>query len=137
MRKSFLLVSVLLLAAVTALAEDAPKKEEAPVAQVAVFAVPNLGDEAVVKDLTKALARQEGLVAAKADVEAGKFLVTFETAKTNPEQLAAIVTEVAPESKLESVQAAEAGAMAHDCGKCPSKATCGSAKKDHAEKSPS
>lgn len=136
MRMRFLLVPALLLSFAAAFAEDAPKKEEAPVLQTAVFELPNAGDEAVVKQLTKALAKQEGLVAAKADAEAGRFLVTFETEKTNAEALLAIVTEVAPDAKLESVKAAETKAPAHDCGKCPSRSTCGKAKEDHA-KSPS
>ena len=119
------LVPALLLAAAVAFAEDAPKKDEAPVAQIAVFKVPNVGDEAVVKDLTKALAKQEGLLAAKADAEAGTFLITFETAKTNADALTAIVTKVSPESKLDAVRAADASAAGHDCGKCPAKDTCG------------
>ena len=127
-QSTWFLVPALLLTAAVALAADAPKKEEVPVAQVAVFTVPNVGDEAVVKDLTKALAKQEGLLAAKADTEAGKFLITFETAKTSADALTAIVTKVSPEATLDAVQVADASAVGHDCGKCPAKATCGKAK---------
>jgi len=136
MRKRFLLVPVLLLSFAVAVAEDAAPQEETPALQTAVFAVPTVGDEAVVKKLTAALAKQEGLVSAKAEIEAKQFLVTFETGKTDGEALAAIVTEVVPDAKLETVKTAEPKAAAHDCGKCPSKSTCGKAKDDHA-KSPS
>jgi hypothetical protein len=122
-------VTTLLLSAAAAVAEEAPK-QDAPVAQTAVFAVPNLSDGAVVKGLTQALAKQEGVVAAKAETEAGKFLITFESGKTCPGTLTAVVTKVAPEAKLEGVHEADAKAAAHgDCGKCPSKATCQKAKK--------
>ena len=121
------LVPALLLSAAVTFATDAPKKDEAPVAQTAVFSVPNVGDEDVVKGLTKALAKQEGLLAAKADTEAKKFLITFESAKTNAEALTAIVTKISPEAKLDAVEVADAAAVGHDCGKCPSKAACGKA----------
>jgi hypothetical protein len=113
--------------ATLARAEDAPKKEEAPVAQTAVFAVPDLGDEAV-KKLTTALAKTAGIVSAKAEADKGRFLVTFETAKTDAETLTALVTNVAPDAKLETVEAADAKAAGPDCGKCPSRSSCGKAK---------
>ncbi|MBZ0266748.1 hypothetical protein K8I85_01205 [bacterium] len=136
MRFRSLLVPVLLLSLsnVHAFAADTPK-EEVPALQTAVFQVPDVAEEGVVQALTKALAKEEGLVSAKAEAEAGRFLVTFETARTNTDALAAAIVTVSPEAKLEMVKAAEAKA-AHDCGKCPSKSTCGKAKDDHA-KSPS
>jgi hypothetical protein len=134
--RSLLLPALLLvLASAAAFAEDAPKKEEMPALQTAVFVVPDVAEEGVVEQLTKALAKQEGLVAAKAETENERFLVTFESAKTNAEALTAVIAQVSPESKLEVVKAAEAAA-GHDCGKCPSRSTCGKAKDDHA-KSPS
>ena len=127
---ALLTAAALLLPATAVLAEDTPAKAAAPAAQTAVFSVPNLTDEALVKDLTKALAKEDGVVAAKAETETGKFLVTFETGKACPGKLTAAVTKVAPEAKLEGVQAADAKAAAHDnCGKCPSKATCQKDKK--------
>lgn len=123
-------VTALLVIAPAAFAEDAPAKDAAPVAQTAVFTIPNLADAAVVKDLTQALAKEKGVVAAKAETEAGKFAITFESGKTCPGTLTAAVTKIAPEAKLEGVHAADAKAAAHgDCGKCPSKATCEKSKK--------
>jgi hypothetical protein len=115
----------LLLVATAALAAEIPVKDAAPAAETAVFAVPGLTDAALVKDLTKALAKHKGVVAAKADAEAGKFLVTFVPGKTSPEALTKIVAKVAPKAQLETVQAADGKAAGGDpCGKCPSKATC-------------
>ncbi len=115
--------------AVLARAEDAPKQDEAPVpaAKTAVFAVPDLGEESV-KKLTAALAKAEGLLTAKADAEKGRFLVTFDTAKTDADAIAAVVTKVAPDAKLETVEVADAKAAGPDCGKCPSRSSCGKAK---------
>ncbi len=112
-------------AAAVVFAEDAPAKESAPAAQTAIFAVPNLADGAVVKELAQALAKEKGVVAARAETESGKFLVTFESGKTCPGTLTAAVTKVAPEAKLEGVREADAKEAARSgCGKCPSKASC-------------
>lgn len=120
----------LVLAAMLALAIVLPAFAEDKAPETAVFAVPNLKDEAVVKDLAKALAKIKGVTAAKPDAEAGKFLVTFNPGKTDPEKLTAAVTKVAPEAKFEGVQAADGKAADHSaCGACPSKATCGKTKK--------
>jgi len=122
---AFILAGALFLSATASLAADTPAKDSAPTAQTAVFSVPKLSDEAVVKDLTKALAKEKGIIAAKAETETGKFLVTFESAKNSPETLTRIVTKVAPQAKLDGVRAADTKAAAHgDCGKCPSKSSC-------------
>lgn len=106
-----------------AAAEAAPAA--APAAQTAVFAVPDLGDAALVKKLNAALAKHDGVVAAKPEAEAGRFLVTFDAGKTTAEALAQVVAQAAPQAKLEGVQAADPKSAAHgDCGKCPSRATC-------------
>lgn len=119
----------LLLLATAALADEAPAKDVAPAAETAVFAVPDLADAGLVKDLTQALAKHKGVVAAKADAEAGKFLVTFEPGKTSPEALTKVVSKVAPKAQFETVQAADGKAAGADpCGKCPSKASCGGQK---------
>jgi len=118
------------LAADTPAKDAAPTKNAAPAAQTAVFVVPNLSDAAVVKDLNKALAKEKGILSAKAETETGKFLVTFETAQNSPEALTRVVTKVVPEAKLDTVRAADAKPAAHgDCGKCPSKSSCPNAKK--------
>lgn len=90
----------------------------------AIFAVPGLGKEAIVKSLTSALAKEAGVLAAKADAAGGKFVVTFEPGKTGVEALSKIVAGVVPQAKLEKVEAADQKAAKPDCGKCPSKAKC-------------
>jgi hypothetical protein len=94
-------------------------------AETAVFSVPGLKDEAVVKSLTVALAKEPGVMSAKADAAAGKFLVTFEPGKTGKASLEQAMAKVVPAAKLEKIGPADAkDAAKHDCGKCPSKATC-------------
>jgi hypothetical protein len=122
----------LVLAALPLLAGDAvpantasAKVETAKGPETAVFAIPGLKDEALVKNLNSALAKEGGIMAAKADAEHGKFMVTFEPGKTNPETLGKALAKVSPEAKFEKVQAADPAAAKHDCSKCPSKSTCG------------
>jgi len=136
---AFILTCTLILMGSASLAADTPAKDTAPTkntapatpaTQTAVFAVPNLSDQAVVKDLNKVLAKEKGILSAKAETETGKFLITFETAHNSPEALTKVVTKVVPQAKLDGVRAADAKAAAHgDCGKCPSKSSCGKAKK--------
>ncbi len=127
---AFLLIAALVVTAVSSWgAETAPAKETAKPAETAIFAVPNLSDAAFVKSLTGALAREAGVISAKADAGAGKFLVTFEPAKTNPEALTKALVKVSPEARFEKVQPSDAKAPEKDaCGKCPSRATCGGKK---------
>ena len=119
----------IVLAALLAIAVVAPALAEDKAPETAVFAVPNLGDEAVVKDLTAALAKVKGVTAAKPDAAAGKLLVTFNPGKTNPEKLTAAVAKIAPEAKFEGVTAADGKAADNSaCGKCPNKSSCGGKK---------
>jgi len=124
--------AILVLAAVSAFAGDAvtaPAVKESPKGpEVAIFTVPGLTDAALVKSLSASLAKETGVVAAKADAAAGKFMVTFEPGKTTPEALGKALATVSSEAKFEKVQAADTTAAKHDCGKCPSKASCASKK---------
>jgi len=122
----------LVFAAMPLFAEDAvpagtatTKVEAVKGPETAVFAIPGLKDEALVKNLTSALSKEAGIMAAKADAENGKFMVTFEPGKTNPETLGKALAKVSPEAKFEKVQGADPAAAKHDCSKCPSKSTCG------------
>jgi hypothetical protein len=121
---------LILLAVVTAGPARSAKPARKPASQVetAVFAVPNLSDETVVKNLTGALAKEKGVAAARADTAAGKFLVTFMPGKTGPAALTRIVTKVAAEARFEGVQAADGKAAGDGCGKCPSRSSCGNKK---------
>jgi len=131
---ALVVLSTLVLAATPVLAGDgcpsAKAAAESPsvqsVHETAIFSVPQVADEATVKSLTMALAKQEGVISAKANSEGGTFQITFVTGKTNAETLAKAVAEVAPESKLEKVEPATVAK--HDCSKCPSKASCSKTK---------
>jgi copper chaperone CopZ len=128
MRNRLTALTVLVVAAL-ALAAIAPALAEDKAPETAAFAVPNLNDEAVVKSLTGELAKVKGVVSAKADAAGGKFLVTFDPGKTNPEKLTKAVTKIAPEAKFAGVQPADGKAADQSaCGKCPNKAGCGGKK---------
>ena len=123
----FLLIALLSLPALAVdKAAEAPKGPE-----TAVFEVSGLKDAALVKKLTLALADEAGILTAKADAEAGRFLVTFEPGKTNPEALTKALAKAEHGAKFEKVQPADAKAAKHDCGKCPSKSKCAGKDKDH------
>lgn len=125
--RSFALALVLALSMFPLAAEKAATAPAAGPkgAETAVFAVPGLKDEAVVKSLTLALAKEPGVISAKADAAAGKFLVTFEPGKSGKASLEQAVAKVVPAARLEKIGPADAkDAAKADCGKCPSKATC-------------
>jgi hypothetical protein len=124
-RSTVILFVAFILALAGVLSAAATKAPE-----TAVFQVPDLKDEALVKKLTQSLAGLPGILAAKADAEAGKFLVTFEPGKTDSEALTRALAQAAPEAKLEKVQPADPKAAKKDCGKCPSKDKCKDAEKD-------
>lgn len=116
-------------APVAAPAPAAAAAPAAPAAEVATFSVPGL-DEAVAKQLAVALGSEKGVVSAKPDLAAAKFLVTFTPGATNPPALLKILTGVKAEATFVGVAAAEGGAApapAHDCGGCPHRKTCGGA----------
>ena len=115
------LTVALLTAALPALAEDKP-------AETAVYAIDNLADGGVMKELAGALAPLKGVVSAQADSTGAKFLVTFSPEQTAPEALTKAIAKVAPESRFEGVRKADGKVEAGGCGQCPSKATCGSRK---------
>lgn len=126
-----LVAAALVLVALGAFAGEtatAPAKEAPKGPEVAVFAVPGLTDAALVKSLSASLAKEAGVVSAKADAESGRFLVTFEPGKTTPETLGKALVKVSPDAKFEKVQPADPAAAKHDCGKCPGKASCGAKK---------
>lgn len=125
--RNLVLALVLALATFPLSAEKAATEQAAGAkgAETAVFAVPGLKDDAVVKSLTLALAKEPGVMSAKADAAAGKFLVTFEPGKTGKASLEQAMTRVVPAARLEKIGPADAkDAAKTDCGKCPSKATC-------------
>lgn len=92
--------------------------------QVAVYTVPAL-DDAMAKQLSLALADWGGVVAAKADKEAGLFKVTFKAGGACPGAMKATLSKVVPELQFKEVTAAD-GAPAHvGCGGCQHKSSCG------------
>ncbi|HOT00590.1 MAG TPA: heavy-metal-associated domain-containing protein [Acidobacteriota bacterium] len=131
MKLNRLVVLVVLAGAIAGglLAADAPTTPAAKPAvaqETAVFAVPGLDQVATVKALSKALAEKTGIVAAKVDKEKGQYAVTFETARTNPDEILKALAPVAPTAKLEKVVPAEGKTAAKpDCSQCPSRSGCG------------
>ena len=134
---ALLVTAAVMLAGLPAFAGDgcpgakqaAAKGDAKACCETAVYVIPGLTDQAVVKSLTTELGKQTGVVSAKADAEAGKFLVTFESAKLSSDDLTKAVAKISPESKFEKVQPAAQDATAkHDCSKCPSKGSCAKAK---------
>jgi copper chaperone CopZ len=108
----------------------APADTKAAVQETAIYSVPDLAKGTLVKDLSKAVATKPGIVSAQADPEKSQFMVTFEPGKTNPQEILKAVSAVAPNAKFEKVGPADPKAAAKkDCGKCPSKSTCGAKKK--------
>jgi len=104
-----------------------PAAKPAVAQETAVFAVPGLDQVATVKALSKALAEKTGIVDAKVDKEKSQYAVTFETAKTNPDEILKALAPVAPAAKLEKVVPAEGKTAAKpDCSQCPSRSGCGS-----------
>lgn len=130
-------IAILALAALCAMslaaAENPPAAAADPKAvaqETAVYSVPDLAKGTLVKDLSKAVATKPGVVSAQADIAKNQFMVTFEPAKTNPQEILKSVSGVAPTAKFEKAAPADPKATAKkDCGKCPSKSTCGSKKK--------
>lgn len=108
----------------------APAATKAAAQETAIYSVPDLAKGTLVKDLSKAVAGKPGVVSAQADTEKGQFMVTFEAGKTNPDEILKAVSAVAPKAKFEKAGPADPKSAAkHDCGKCPSKSTCGAKKK--------
>jgi len=100
-----------------------------PATEIAIYTVPGLDQEVLLKSLSKSLADKPGVMSAQADKAKGTFAVTFETAKINPDQILKALASVAPETKLQGVApAGEQAAATHDCGKCPHHASCGAKK---------
>ncbi|MEW6758513.1 MAG: hypothetical protein AB1347_09860 [Acidobacteriota bacterium] len=126
LRAWVLVLSAAMLAGAALAADPAPAAAQ----ETAVFEIAKLSQGTVVKDLAGALAKEPGVIKAKADMDQGLFSVTFEPGKTNPETLAKLVSGVAGEAKLKEVVAVPAGAKAASgCGACPSRSACSSKKK--------
>jgi copper chaperone CopZ len=104
------------------------KENAKPSQEMAIYSVPNIEDAKVVADLGKALAKQKGVLAAQADVEAKTFNVTFEPGKLNPDKILKVLHKVSKEIKFEKIVAAGGTAAGHDCGKCPNAKSCGEKK---------
>ncbi len=127
---AILMIAVLALAAHTAIALDDPAPSESTPQDAphsAVFKVPALSEK-LSKDFIKGLAKADGIISAKPDLEESTFSVTYEPAKTDPKKIEAILAQLAPEVTFDKVQPADPELAKGDCSKCPHHKTCG--KKD-------
>jgi hypothetical protein len=112
-----------LIALLAPVSQVLAEEEHKDAAQMAIYKVPELTED-LAKGFIKELAKLEGIVSAKPAIDEGTFAVTFETAKTDPQKIEAILVQLAPEAKLDKVGPAEK--VAHgDCDKCPKAKTCG------------
>lgn len=103
------------------------KKEEAgPKAMTASYAIADL-DDTKVKALTLALADKEGVISAKADLEAGLFKVTFTQGTLCPGRIGAALSTVEQNVEFKGMEAADGSAMPDHsgCGGCANKSACG------------
>ena len=129
-----LVVALMGLTCFAIAAADAPPvagetAKAAPAQETAVYAVPGIEKGTTIKDLSKAIGEKPGIVSAQADKEKGVFKVTFDKSKTNPQEILKALTAVTADIKLDSVSPADPKAASkHDCGKCPSKKSCGKSK---------
>lgn len=129
MRKALVLVFALSVLTLALSAETpAPVQPTKPATEVATYTVPGLDQDVTLKSLSKSLAEKPGILGAQADKAKGTFAVTFETAKTDADQILKALATVAPDAKLQGVAPAGEKAAKHDCGKCPSRSSCGAKK---------
>jgi hypothetical protein len=121
---------ILVCLSASALAGETPTTTAAKndAAETASYSVPVPLEGNLVKDLGKALQDKPGILSASVDKENARFAVTFETGKTNPDEILKALTAVNKDVKLEGVTPASPKAAKHDCGKCPSAKSCGSKK---------
>ena len=115
-------VAVLLLTSLNASAADDPAPADSP--HAAVFKVPALSED-LSKNFIKALAKADGIISAKPDLEEGTFSVTYEPAKTDTKKIEAVLAQLAPEVTFDKVQPADPAHASSDCSKCPHHKTCG------------
>ena len=92
----------------------------------ATYTVPDLTKK-VAKELSKAIAKEPGLVAAKPDLQAKTFMVIFEPGQTTSKSILAALKKKAPDAAFSQEAAVEA--VKTGCGKCPSRLSCPSKKK--------
>lgn len=133
MRKAFLLMAILMLAATAAptfAGEKAPAVSSKPAGETAVYTIPGLLEGSMLKDLAKTLAGKPGIMIAQLDPQAKTFNVTFDPKQTNPQQILETLKTVAKDARFDKVIAAQGttGGPAPDCGKCPHSKSCAGAK---------
>jgi hypothetical protein len=102
--------------------ETAPAPATTP--HIAVFKVPDLTTD-LAKQLVKGLAKVDGVIAAKPDIEAGTLAVTFTPATIEVKAITKTLSEVVPDTTLETIAPADTTAHTKkDCGKCPHQKGC-------------
>ena len=91
----------------------------------ATYTVPDL-TKTVAKGLSKAIAKEPGLVSAKPDLQAKTFTVIFEPGQTTSKSILAALKKKAPDAAFSQEAAVEA--VKTGCGKCPNRLSCPSKK---------
>jgi hypothetical protein len=93
------------------------------IVHVATFKVPDLSEN-LAKDISKALAREPGVLSGKSDFQKESFSVIFDAGKTSPKGILKMIAAVTPNAKLENVEKTQKRGEKPDCGKCPRKNKC-------------
>lgn len=107
---------------------DSTDKEAMDNPRIALFMVPDLSAN-LAKDISRALAGEPGLLAAKVDLEKGKYAVIYHPGETNPKKIQGIMQTIVREVKLEGDNLLQETSGNRDCSRCPGRKSCGKLKK--------
>jgi hypothetical protein len=104
-------------------AVDSAGRMAGEIVHVAIFKVPDLSEN-LAKEISKALAREPGVLSGKSDFQKESFSVVFDVGKTSPKGILKMIAAVTPNAKLENVEQTQKQGVKLDCGKCPRKNKC-------------
>lgn len=104
-------------------AQDSANKEGKKNVHVVTFTVPDQSKN-LAKDISKALAREPGVLSGKSDFERKTFSVTYDPDKTSPKRIQKIIMAIAPNAKLKKVALTREKSGKQGCGKCPRRNSC-------------
>ena len=103
-------------------AQDSTNKEVTKNVHVVTFTVPDLSKN-LAKDISKALAREPGVLSGKSDFERKAFSVTYDPGKANPKRIQKIIKAITPNAKFKKARTGEKRGK-QGCGECPRRSSC-------------
>jgi len=127
-RRIVMIVMVILVAMGSGFSGDCAAVDSADrvadkIVHVATFKVPDLSQN-LAKDISKALAREPGVLSGRSDFQKESFSVIFDAGKTSPKGILKMIAAVTPDAKLENVEQTQKQGGKLDCGKCPQRNKC-------------